>query len=369
MTARRDIPVKQQLIELIKNNNRIAVIPSGVFDPDVWAAALSFTAILETAGKTVDLVSVSQVPDNLKKLSSFVKSIVHDLHYTGDTVIRINSAAASIEKLRYEKNNDGGIELIITPKQGVITKDDITIEAGSFPYELVVVFGIDQLSESGLSQSVLAHIQKVPIISISRTKAQRDFAGIDFFDPHATTVSEMIPALAESWDKTLLNSNGANALYTGLLNATDFFQNSRTTSKLLTVAAQLLAIGARKGVVETKTTVEKVDSGEVKEPRPQLHKEIKKEEAVKKDNPIAPKSTQALTEDELYAPSLSDIEQESPTIIDEAPVQNTGPSILGTLLASKSKRAEPKIDFASLEQSVSAQANKTPDVLGSEYED
>ena len=76
---------------------------------------------------------------------------------------------------------------------------------------------------------------------------RNNFGKINFVDLTATSTSEILVSIIESLtgDPKFFDENIATNLLTGIITDTNSFQNTNTTPKSLTVAAQLVASGGR----------------------------------------------------------------------------------------------------------------------------
>src|SRR5690606_7928928 len=68
------------------------------------------------------------------------------------------------------------------------------------------------------------------------------------------SLCEMLVSLSEALkeEKTLLDEQTATAFLTGIVSATDRFSNDHTTSRVMTMAAQLMAAGANQQLIAAK---------------------------------------------------------------------------------------------------------------------
>jgi phosphoesterase RecJ-like protein len=85
-----------------------------------------------------------------------------------------------------------------------------------------------------------------PIINIDHHTDNENFGQINYVNDKSSSTGEIIISIIESLsvDKPLLDRDIATCILTGILSDTASFQNPNTTSKSLTVAAQMIGAGA-----------------------------------------------------------------------------------------------------------------------------
>jgi phosphoesterase RecJ-like protein len=88
---------------------------------------------------------------------------------------------------------------------------------------------------------------ETPLVNIDHHVSNDHYGKVNWIDLTATSTCEILVALLESLgrEKTLLDQDIATALLTGITTDTGSFQNTNTTPKSFTVAAQLVAAGAK----------------------------------------------------------------------------------------------------------------------------
>ena len=84
-------------------------------------------------------------------------------------------------------------------------------------------------------------------INISNGSAG-DFGDVEWNDPNASSISEMVSKLAFALDEKI-DPATATALLTGLVAATDRFSNPSTTPDVMVLAAKLMGAGADQQLV------------------------------------------------------------------------------------------------------------------------
>jgi phosphoesterase RecJ-like protein len=88
---------------------------------------------------------------------------------------------------------------------------------------------------------------ETPVLNIDHHASNDYFGKVNLVEITATSTCEILVSIIESLgqEKSLLDEDVATALLTGITTDTGSFQNSNTTPKSFTVAAQLVAAGGR----------------------------------------------------------------------------------------------------------------------------
>lgn len=243
-----ELTPKQQTIELIKNSNRILVTTHVNPDGDALGSAVALYLTLKKIGKDVTVAN----PDNVPMVLSFLPSIGEiskDLTGTKDFIITLDCSQTQVEKLGYKNApEEKKLNIILTPKSGSFEPKNVSFGFGAYKYDLIFVLDspdLDRLGKFFENQPQLFY--ETPIINIDHHPGNDYFGKVNWVDLTATSTSEILVSLFESLgrDKSLLDADIATCLLTGITTDTGSFQNSNTTPKSFTVAAQLVAAGGR----------------------------------------------------------------------------------------------------------------------------
>lgn len=240
---------KAQAVDLIKQSQAILILTHQDPDGDAIGSALALHLALKKLKKEVDTV----ITGRLSEVFSFLPNlgeIKTELATSNDLVLTIDTRASGEDiKLGYKKFADEHrIKIVITPPRGTLTPEDVQIERSRAKYDLVILLDCSNLDRVGSLKTDFADLfYEVPTISIDHHADNTHFAKVNWVDLTATSTAEILVSLIESLsrDEPLLDADIATALLTGLTTDTGSFQYRQTTPKSLTVAAQLVAAGAR----------------------------------------------------------------------------------------------------------------------------
>jgi len=255
-----EISPKTQAAEIIKQSQKILLLTHQDPDGDALGSLLALKLTLEKMGKQPEAIVLGQANEGLSFLPGYSQT-KSGLKSSSDIVVTINTAATGCDlSLGYRKfPEDKQVKIVVTPKQGSLSPEDITIEKSLPKYDLVIVLDTDNLDRLGsLKQDHPDLFYEVPTINIDHHATNSYFAKVNWVEMGATSTAEMLVALIESLgrDEPLIDADIATALLAGLIADTGSFRNQNTSPKALTIAAQLIAAGGRhRQVMEAMRTV------------------------------------------------------------------------------------------------------------------
>lgn len=246
-----DSTAKQQIVDKIKDSSNILVTVSTNPSVDELSAALGLTVLLNKMNKHATAVFSGAIPPAITFLDP-QKTFENTVDSLRDFIIALDKEKA--DHLRYKVDGDV-VKIFITPYRTTITSDDLDFSQGDYNVELVLALGVKH-SES-LDVALEAHgriLHDATVVSITTGEEKSDLGGIEWREQNVSSLSEMVVSLTDGMkgDKKLIDEQVATAFLTGIVAATDRFSNSRTSSRVMTVAAQLMAAGANQQLIATK---------------------------------------------------------------------------------------------------------------------
>lgn len=240
---------KQLLSERIKNATNILVTVSRDPSVDELSAALALTMMLNKMDKHATAVFSGKIPAAIDFLNPG-KTFENTVDSLRDFIIALDKEKA--DRLRY-KVEDDVVRIFITPYRTVINEKDLAFSQGDFNVELIVALGVEKKED--LDSAISAHgriLHDAVVATINTANRDSDLGTIDWTDASASSYSEMLMSLSESLKSGILDEQIATALLTGIVAATERFSNNKTTPKVMTMSAQLMAAGANQQLIATK---------------------------------------------------------------------------------------------------------------------
>lgn len=278
-----DIKAKQQVVEKIKEASKILVTVSDSPSVDALSAALGLTLLFDKQEKYATAIFSGEVPPAIAFLEP-EKTFDETTDSLRDFIIALNKEKA--DHLRYKVEGDS-VKIFITPYKTTIAQDDLEFSQGDYNVELVIALGVD--SQEHLDRALEEHgqiLHDATVITVSAGDQTSNLGGIDWHDANASSLSEMIAGLGEALKddkkKSYVDAPIATALLTGIVAETERFSNEHTTSRAMTVAAQLMSAGADQQLIATEL--------QAPEPTPEVVEETEQPEIVAEEaaQPEAP---------------------------------------------------------------------------------
>jgi phosphoesterase RecJ-like protein len=236
---------QEQIKDQIGKNDAILICVGKNPEGDALGSALALYGSLKKMGKKVDVVSPGAVADKYVFMPE-VDRISSKLEGARDYVFSLDIDKKKLQQLRYEVEEDK-LKIFITAKNGEISKDRISLESARFNYEIIIVLGTSDLeSLGGVYDENSELFYDVPVINIDNNPSNEYFGKINLVDVAASSTAEIVFNLISELDEKLIDEKIATDLLTGVIAATDSFQNKNTTPKAFMAAASLIAQGANK---------------------------------------------------------------------------------------------------------------------------
>lgn len=243
--------VKQQIVEKIKSSTNILVTVSKDPSVDDLSATLGLAALLNKIGKHTTAIFSGAIPPAITFLDPG-KVFENTADSLRDFIIALDKEKA--DHLRYKVEGDV-VKIFITPYRTTITNEDLDFSQGDFNVELVLALGVE--NQEHLDTALAAHgqiLHDVTIATFSAGEQASQLGSMDWRDEGASSLSEMVMSISEALktDKPILDKQISTALLTGIVAATERFSNMHTSSRVMTMAAQLMAAGADQQLIAAK---------------------------------------------------------------------------------------------------------------------
>lgn len=225
--------------------NNVLVAVSRNPSVDQLSAAVGLTLLLNKLGKHATTVFSGVVPPTLEFLQP-EQAIEKTTDSLRDFIIALDKSKA--DKLRY-KVEDDVVRIFITPYKTTISDSDLDFSLGEFNVDVVIAIGISRRDD--VDQAVTAHgriLHDATVLALTN-KESSDFGAINWNEPQASSVSEMVTAVAYQLSAEKIDGQMATALLTGIISETDRFRNESTTPQSLDFASRLMRAGANQQLI------------------------------------------------------------------------------------------------------------------------
>ncbi len=238
----------EQTVQRLRDTSNILVTVSSSPTLDQLSACLGLTIALNKAGKHATAVFSGKVPSALEFLKP-EKTLETNTNSLRDFIISLDKAKA--DKLRY-KVEDDVVKIFITPYKTSISDKDLEFGQGDFNIETVVAIGVHD--KAHLDTAITSHgriLHDATVIGIG-LQQKTEFASIDWSEPRASSLSEMVTDIVLEVKKDLLDGQISTALLTGIVVQTDRFRNEKVSPHTMSIAGLLMSAGASTQLVASK---------------------------------------------------------------------------------------------------------------------
>jgi hypothetical protein len=240
---------KLQAIQRLKEAKNILVTVSDNPSIDQLAASLGFTLFMNKLDKRATTVFSGNIPSVLEFLKP-EETIEENTDSLRDFIIALDKSKA--DKLKY-KVEDDVVKVFITPYRTSLSEQDFSFSQGDFNVDVVVALGVD--SREHLDKAVMAHgriLHDATVIGIANDNNPIDIGSINWQDPGASSLCEMLASISDEFKKNLLDGQIATAYLTGIVAETDRFSNEKTTPAVMSLSSTLMAAGANQQLISNE---------------------------------------------------------------------------------------------------------------------
>lgn len=285
---------KQQIAERVKQASKFLVTVNNNPTVDQLAACIGLTLMLNKMGKHATAVFSGKVPSTIEFLQPD-KTLEPTADSLRDFIISLDKNKA--DKLRY-KVEDQYVRIFITPYRTSISEKDLVFSEGDYNVEVVMALGVTQKAQ--LDAAITAHgriLHDATVVSVNAgIDRPPDIGQINWADASASSLCEMLVSISEALGQGLIDSQSATAFLTGIVSETNRFSNKRTSPKVMTMSAQLMAAGANQQLISAK--LEPPPPPSTKPPKPPAPPPKPPEPKKPKQPPLKPEGVLDISHDE-----------------------------------------------------------------------
>jgi nanoRNase/pAp phosphatase (c-di-AMP/oligoRNAs hydrolase) len=243
--------ITTQIIQQLKNRSNILIVVGNAYNLDSACAGLALRDFLVRQEKQATVLTTGETPNKLRFLPQTV-NLKKESTLNKNLVVDINLSKRDISELRYQKLEDK-LSIFVTAKEGEFNREDVNIQDSVYPYDLIICVGINNLEELG--ELYAKHAQlffQTPVINIGVSPSNESYGQINLVNLVASANSEIVFDLLNEYDINFIDDNIATLILTGLIAATNSFQNVKTTPQIFTKASKLVGLGARQQEIVTQ---------------------------------------------------------------------------------------------------------------------
>lgn len=244
---------KSQVVERLRDAQNVLITVSNNPTVDQLSAAIGFTLLMNKLGKHATAVFSGQIPSTIEFLKP-EDTLEQNTDSLRDFIIALDKSKA--DKLRY-KVEENVVKIFITPYRTSLSQADLDFSQGDFNVDAVVALGVDERDH--IDRAITSHgriLHDATVIGVMAGQQQIDVGSINWQEPEASSLCEMLVSISEAFQGGLIDSQIATAFLTGIVAQTDRFSNDKTSPKVMTMAAQLMAAGANQQLIANKLEIQ-----------------------------------------------------------------------------------------------------------------
>jgi len=234
----------QQLHHLIETSKYVLIVFNPTQNTDAICGALALKKFLEKQHKQADIVSENfTAPHNLRFMKGF-ENIRGEISHLQKFIIKVDVSNIKMDTLSYDIK-DNWLSIYLTPKQGIITKNELRTAQSNFKYDLIITINAQDLESLGnvfFNNTDLFY--RVPVINFDNHPGNEHFGQINFVELTATSTSEILFKVMSQLGEAYIDEDIATAILTGMISQTQSFKAPNVTPYTLNVASQLMNLGA-----------------------------------------------------------------------------------------------------------------------------
>ncbi|MFH1226020.1 MAG: DHH family phosphoesterase [bacterium] len=243
------LTTNQQIYESIKRSRHILIVFRHNFNGDALGSALALFLILKKLDKRADLAAMDfDWPKNLIFLPQ--EKILPALTNLKKYTISLDLKGAQIDELSYEIAGQEKLAIHLTPKNGTLSQQDISLQENAFKYDLIIAVDTPDLELLGkIYEDNASFFYQTPVINIDHSPANENYGQINLVDLTATSSAEIIFNWLEAMSLDFLDEKIATCLLAGLIAETRSFKTRNVTPRALQIASRLMAAGANRSEI------------------------------------------------------------------------------------------------------------------------
>jgi len=254
------MPYRQ--IEQIKNylmqSKKVLITSRREITGDGLCSALSLLHILRKLNKNADIIIDGfKAPQNFNFLQG-LDQIKSEAKKIKKSIISLDISQTGLENLHYDIK-DQTLRIHLTPKQGNFQAEDLNFKVSEFAYDLIITVDAPQIEDLGnLYDHHRDLFYQIPLINFDHSPTNEQYGHFNLIDITAASTTQIIYQMIKKLDLDVIDLSVADSLLAGLISKTKSFKTPQVTPEALTVAGELISLGAdRKKIVsqlfQTKT--------------------------------------------------------------------------------------------------------------------
>jgi nanoRNase/pAp phosphatase (c-di-AMP/oligoRNAs hydrolase) len=243
---------KQQIFEQINKASNILVTFSNDWSGDAISSALAMFLFLKKLDKKITIIADFNHKNDIFSFLPNFNEIKNNLAGIQNFIITLNLKNTKAEQVKY-KIEDEKLNFIITPEKGSFSAVDISSSAGEYNFNLIITLDTPDLESLGeIYENNTDFFYHTPIINIDNHSGNESFGQINLIELTSVATAEILFTLFNDYSREIIDENIATCLLTGMIDKTRSFKTQNITPNSLTIASQLIALGAERDNIVNK---------------------------------------------------------------------------------------------------------------------
>lgn len=210
---------------------------------DALASALALAQALNAAGKTAFALIPGELNNRWRFLPK-VESIKPALAATRPLVIRVKTKEAGVAEVKYEEAADA-LFFVLTPEQAPLQPSAVSVEQSAARFDLIITLGVPELEAlEELQAEEPRLLYDTPILNLDNAVENIRYGELNLVALTVSSLAEVAFELIKAGAAKTLVEPVPTLLLTGIIAATNNFQDVKTTPDSLQAAAELIRAGA-----------------------------------------------------------------------------------------------------------------------------
>lgn len=215
-------------------------------DTDVLAAGLALYFSLSQTKSSIEIGCSSPVKVPSASISGIDK--IQNSIGNQNLVVSFDYPENKLDKIDYEKTEDGNIRLLVKPRSGEAApkQNSIKFSYSGANADLTFVIGVQSLKELGrLYSEEKAFFDTANIVSLNLSPNPSSYAKYSFHAAQSTSLAEIVAFILKNSSLNLTSEAATNLLFS-ITQATQNFTSPKTSPDTFEIVAFLLRQGARR---------------------------------------------------------------------------------------------------------------------------
>lgn len=234
----------EQLNKLLENSKHILLLFGAKDNGDALSAAIALKILFEKQHRQADIACSEFTEQKHLGFLSEISSIKNSLSNLQKFIIKVDVSKNPIESLSYDVK-DSTLNIYLTPKHGLITKNELRTAQSTFKYDLIITLNSPDLESLGtIFFNNTDMFYRTPVVAIDHAASNERYGQVNIIDLSATSTSEIVYKIVKEAGENYFDENLATAILTGMTIATGSFKQPNISPTTLQIASSLMARGA-----------------------------------------------------------------------------------------------------------------------------